>query len=706
MDSVADYVDLVRFGWGTAYVTRELRRKLDTYRDHGVPAMLGGTLTELAWLQGKVDDLRRWLDELRDRARRGLQRRRPDPARARSSRSSRRSPSDRTVFAEVGEKDPHALMAPYRWVELIDEALEAGADAGRSARAAPTARPASTGPTARSRTGLVDEVAHEIDVDRLIFEAPAAPPADLVHRALRHRRQRRQRAPARRHLARDAARRPARRHAHALPRRAGRDPPRPTRRDGRQRPAAALHGLARHAAERPRARAGAGARARVAGTAAPAALWTSHLLARPRDGARSSAPRSASSRASTSAWPSRTAGAGRGALRRRHRARGARAVGGLAARRRRLPLPGRRVAGRAPGARPGRARRHPRRSAARARRRHGGTIRAIAAAAHPRGLDAFHDLEVPNGALLATRRPGPMDARRVAVVLTGVGKRYDIVSAFSAARVHDRRRPEPAGAGALRRRRRARAAARSTTPATCRSCRRLVERHDARAVVPLTDLDLEVLARGRPARLRPRRRGRARDVRQVRDARAARCASGCRARRRACPRSEPDELPGDGQAAPRLGRALDPPGADREEKDFFARYVKEPVMVQRLMDGPEFSIDLLCDLDGRCLNAIPRTMIESRGGESIKGTVIADPELIDLGRAVGEALPRARAVHRAGVPRPGDRPRHHRRQHALRRRVPGADVRGAPGPHVPRADRPAWPRASASSRTSATSRRA
>ena len=44
-------------------------------------------------------------------------------------------------------------------------------------------------------------------------------------------------------------------------------------------------------------------------------------------------------------------------------------------------------------------------------------------------------------------------------------------------------------------------------------------------------------------------------------------------------------------------------------------------MVQRLMGGPEFSIDCLGDLDGRCLNAIPRTMIESRGGESIKGTV-------------------------------------------------------------------------------------
>jgi carbamoyl-phosphate synthase large subunit len=56
------------------------------------------------------------------------------------------------------------------------------------------------------------------------------------------------------------------------------------------------------------------------------------------------------------------------------------------------------------------------------------------------------------------------------------------------------------------------------------------------------------------------------------------------------------------------------------------------------MDGPEFSIDCLSDRDGRCLNAIPRTMLESRGGESIKGTVIDDAELIDLGRRTVEAF--------------------------------------------------------------------
>ncbi len=77
---------------------------------------------------------------------------------------------------------------------------------------------------------------------------------------------------------------------------------------------------------------------------------------------------------------------------------------------------------------------------------------------------------------------------------------------------------------------------------------------------------------------------------------------------------------------------------DPDQARFFIEYVREPVMVQRAMAGPEISIDCLGDMDGRCLNAIPRTMLESRGGESIKGQVIDDREMIDLGRRVVEAL--------------------------------------------------------------------
>jgi carbamoyl-phosphate synthase large subunit len=77
---------------------------------------------------------------------------------------------------------------------------------------------------------------------------------------------------------------------------------------------------------------------------------------------------------------------------------------------------------------------------------------------------------------------------------------------------------------------------------------------------------------------------------------------------------------------------------DPEQARFFIDYVSEPTMVQRAMNGPELSIDCLGDREGMCLNAIPRTMLESRGGESIKGAVVHDEELIDLGRRTMEAL--------------------------------------------------------------------
>ena len=61
-------------------------------------------------------------------------------------------------------------------------------------------------------------------------------------------------------------------------------------------------------------------------------------------------------------------------------------------------------------------------------------------------------------------------------------------------------------------------------------------------------------------------------------------------------------------------------------------------MVQAVCRGVEFSIDVFNDLDARCLGAVPRTMIESKGGESIKGRTIKDPDLIAFAVKVSEAL--------------------------------------------------------------------
>ena len=230
-----------------------------------------------------------------------------------------------------------------------------------------------------------------------------------------------------------------------------------------------------------------------------------------------------------------------------------------------------------------------------------------------------------------------MDRRDVAVVLTGVGKRYDIVSAFSAHAFTIAVDPSPLAP--------ARYAAdvavvppRIDDPGYVPFLQEVVARHDAKAVVPLTDLDLEVLARADLPAFVPSGDV-ARATYDKYETHGLLLRLGLPSPPTCLPEDEPESYPV--MVKPRQGsgaRSIHP-AADREEKDFFVRYVKEPVMVQRLMGGPEFSMDLLCDLDGRCLNVIPRTMIESRGGESIKGTVVADPELIDLGRAVAEALP-------------------------------------------------------------------
>jgi phosphosulfolactate synthase len=166
----AAHIDTVRLGWGSAYVTADLDAKLAAYRSHDVPVMLGGTLTELAWLHGRVDDLCGWIDELgidRVEVSSGVVAIPPADKTALIERLAGRY----TVYAEVGEKAPDALMAPYRWVQLIREALEAGAEMvvceGRATGTAGLYRP-----DGEARTGLIDEIVHEVDRRRLVFEAP------------------------------------------------------------------------------------------------------------------------------------------------------------------------------------------------------------------------------------------------------------------------------------------------------------------------------------------------------------------------------------------------------------------------------------------------------------------------------------------------------------------------------------------------------
>jgi phosphosulfolactate synthase len=170
LEVAAPCVDVVKLGWGTALVSANLTDKLARYAARGIPVVLGGTLTELAIRQGRVDGLIAWLREL------GLRHVEVsdgtiaiDPAV--KSELIARLAREFIVLAEVGSKDADFIMAPYVWVEQIQRDLQAGAwKVIAEARESGTAGIYRA--TGEVRTGLIDEIAHAVDPDRLIFEAP------------------------------------------------------------------------------------------------------------------------------------------------------------------------------------------------------------------------------------------------------------------------------------------------------------------------------------------------------------------------------------------------------------------------------------------------------------------------------------------------------------------------------------------------------
>jgi phosphosulfolactate synthase len=168
LETSGSYIDIVKLGWGTAYVTPNLRAKLEVLREK--PVVIGGTFFEAVIAQEKTDDYKRWLEEL------GLTHVEIsdgviDLPRERKLELIADFARDFTVLSEVGSKDADVNYAPYLWVEWIKEELDAGAwkviTEGREGGTAGIYRP-----TGEMRTGLVDEIVHDVDVDSLVFEAP------------------------------------------------------------------------------------------------------------------------------------------------------------------------------------------------------------------------------------------------------------------------------------------------------------------------------------------------------------------------------------------------------------------------------------------------------------------------------------------------------------------------------------------------------
>ena len=169
-ETAGEYIDIVKLGWGTSYVTQNLADKLQLYRDLKLPVVCGGTLLEAAEARGRVDEYRTWLSkhgfdcvEISDGT--------ITLPRERKLELIDLFARDFRVLSEVGSKDAEAIFAPYQWVEWIREELEAGAW-----KVITEARESGTAGIFRGsgevRSGLIDEIVHDFGYDRLLFEAP------------------------------------------------------------------------------------------------------------------------------------------------------------------------------------------------------------------------------------------------------------------------------------------------------------------------------------------------------------------------------------------------------------------------------------------------------------------------------------------------------------------------------------------------------
>jgi carbamoyl-phosphate synthase large subunit len=231
-----------------------------------------------------------------------------------------------------------------------------------------------------------------------------------------------------------------------------------------------------------------------------------------------------------------------------------------------------------------------------------------------------------------------------AVLFTCAGQRVDIVSAFGRAGAMTLATDLNPLAPALYHADRYELVLRVDDPGYVSQVAELVAAHGIDLVVPLTDLDQHTLAAARDdlgahVLLPP-----AEVAEQMGDKYLAHETF----ERLGIP-SPPSWLPEDVPADldyPVLVKAREGFGSrhiyrahDREELDFHLARTPVGSFVQACCRGEEFSIDVFSDFEGRCLNAIPRTMIESKGGESIKGMTIKDWSLIEHGREVAEALP-------------------------------------------------------------------
>lgn len=164
------HVDLVKLGFGTAYVTPDLKRKLAIYQSYDVPVYFGGTLFEAFLIRNQFEDYINTCKEY------GITYMEVSDGSISIPHAEKCGYIEKltkygTVLSEVGSKDAAHIIPPYKWIELMKAEIEAG-----STYVIAEAREAGNVGIYRGsgevREGLVQEILTQIPEEKILWEAP------------------------------------------------------------------------------------------------------------------------------------------------------------------------------------------------------------------------------------------------------------------------------------------------------------------------------------------------------------------------------------------------------------------------------------------------------------------------------------------------------------------------------------------------------
>jgi phosphosulfolactate synthase len=164
------HVDIIKLGFGTSFVTPNLREKLDVYSSYNIPIYFGGTLFEAFLIRNQFED---YIAVCKDY---GIKYMEVSDGSITIPHSEKCGYIEKltqygVVLSEVGSKDAEHIIPPYKWIELMRAELNAGATYV-IAEAREAGNVGIYRGSGEVREGLVQEILTQIPGEKIIWEAP------------------------------------------------------------------------------------------------------------------------------------------------------------------------------------------------------------------------------------------------------------------------------------------------------------------------------------------------------------------------------------------------------------------------------------------------------------------------------------------------------------------------------------------------------